>query len=190
MRFALAVAALASVASATTISVMVGANSTLTFQPSSVVASVGDTIAFTFTGANHTATQSTFAAPCTKMTGGIDSGFQPVSSGASQLPQYSFNVTNATAPLWFYCAHVGHCQQGMVFAVNPSANKTFSAFQAAAESSNGTSTSNSSSPTATSISTSTPTQAAPTQDGGAMKLYSGSVAGFVAVVGLSLGLAL
>ena len=63
-------------------------------------------------------------------------------------------MTNASAPLWFYCRQTGyvidleaknstlnapycsHCETGMVFAINPTAAMSFSAFQAAAKNSN------------------------------------------------------
>ncbi|KAJ6488809.1 hypothetical protein C8R45DRAFT_1097161 [Mycena sanguinolenta] len=132
--FTLASLALASIASAENILITVGENSTTTFTPSNITANVGDTVIFQFVAANHTATQSSFAAPCTNMTGGLDSGFQFVPAGATQNPQYSFNVTNATQPLWFFCRQTGHCGKGMVFSVNaPATGKTFDAFQAAAK---------------------------------------------------------
>lgn len=37
-------------------------------------ANPGDTVVFTFKQSNHTATQSTFAQPCVKASGGFDSG--------------------------------------------------------------------------------------------------------------------
>ena len=37
-------------------------------------------------------------------TKGIDSGFQPVTAGATQIQQFTFTVNNASAPLWFFCA--------------------------------------------------------------------------------------
>ncbi|KAK0503538.1 hypothetical protein EDD18DRAFT_1040524, partial [Armillaria luteobubalina] len=61
------------------------------------------------------ATQSTFAAPCNKS--GINSGFVPISTNSTQFGQWTFTVDN-TAPLWFFCAQMGHCEAGMVFAVN------------------------------------------------------------------------
>ncbi|KAJ7433040.1 hypothetical protein B0H11DRAFT_2297044 [Mycena galericulata] len=133
--FALATAAsVLSSASAATILVTVGAGNTTTYSPSNVTAQVGDQIAFQFVSGNHTVTQSSFPAPCTALPPpGISSGFQPVTAGAQQIPQWSFNVTNATTPLWFFCEHVGHCAKGMVFSVNaPATGKTFSAFQEAA----------------------------------------------------------
>ncbi|KAJ7017322.1 Cupredoxin [Mycena alexandri] len=135
-----ALATLVSAVSAANISVKVGDNGTLAFDPPSVTAAQGDTIVFQFLAKNHSVTQSTFAAPCAVMTtpmAGIDSGFQFVAANATQIPQYSFTVNNATSPLWFFCAQtnpVSHCAKGMVFAVNAPTTgaKTFSAFQAAA----------------------------------------------------------
>ncbi|KAJ7079790.1 hypothetical protein B0H15DRAFT_496283 [Mycena belliarum] len=133
--FALATAAvsLVSAVSAATITVKVGENNGLTYSPTNVVAAAGDVIAFQFLSKNHTVTQSTFKVPCERMTApteGIDSGFQAVAPGAAQIPQWSFTVNNASAPLWFYCAQVGHCSAGMVFSVNaPTTGNTFDAFK-------------------------------------------------------------
>ena len=76
---------------------------------------------------SQTVTQSTFAAPCTPKyvyipllldlfidlqnhrtnPAGVNSGFQPVASGATSFPEWSFTVQNASAPLWFYCEQTG-----------------------------------------------------------------------------------
>jgi len=145
MHFTLApaVLALATVVSATTFQVNVGQNG-LAYTPPTVNASVGDTVEFIFHPKNHTVTQSTFAAPCTPMSNGIDSNFQFVPTNATQGQSMTVMV-NSTDPVWFFCRQTGHCQSGMVFAINPSVNKTFAAFQAAANSS-GSSTSSASSP--------------------------------------------
>ncbi|KAF8918936.1 hypothetical protein CPB85DRAFT_1430089 [Mucidula mucida] len=135
MRFAAVLALTASFAAAAEITVLVGENAGLTFNPTSVTAAVGDVINFEFVAKNHTLTQSTFAKPCEKMTtpsAGIDSGYVPVAANATEHPVWSLTVNNATAPLWFYCAQTGHCTKGMVFAINPTPEKTFAAFQAAA----------------------------------------------------------
>jgi plastocyanin len=150
MRFALASAALATLvglASAETHTVTVG-NGSLAFNPSSINASMGDTVSFVFYPKNHTVTQSTFAAPCQPMPNGADSSFQPVAANATAAPSFSITV-NATTPQWFFCRQTGHCEQGMVFAINPTANKSFEAFQATAKASaaDGTPPSNSSSGT-------------------------------------------
>jgi len=126
-----------------TIIVKVGENNGLTYDPVSVTANNGDTVAFQFLAKNHTVSQSTFAAPCQLMTTpspGIDSGFQAVPANATSIPQWSFTITNNSTPLWFFCRQVGHCQKGMVFAVNPTAQKSYSAFLANAMG-NGSSTS-------------------------------------------------
>jgi len=130
----IALAALASTASAANFTVQVGASSQLAFSPTNVTAAVGDTISFVFNSKNHTVTQSTFTAPCQPMSGGVDSGFQPVAAGATNVPSFTITV-NATTPLWFFCHQTGHCEQGMVFAVNPTANKSFETFQATAKAS-------------------------------------------------------
>ncbi|KAK0188093.1 Cupredoxin [Armillaria mellea] len=166
MRFSVVIAAIASIASAANITVKVGENSGLTFDPTSVTAAEGDVVQFEFLAKNHTVTQSTFAVPCEKMTTpteGVDSGFVPVTNGTTAFPIWSFTVNNASAPLWFYCAQTGHCAKGMVFAINPTANKSFAAFQAAAMASTTTTnstTSTSASGSAASGSSSTRSSAA------------------------------
>ena len=84
----------------------------LVYNPSNITAQPGDTITFQFMVKNHTATQSSFAEPCrrlsdTSTTGqvGFDSGFMPVDAGATQFPTYTITV-NDTAPIWAYCRSV------------------------------------------------------------------------------------
>ncbi|KAF7793255.1 hypothetical protein EIP86_004365 [Pleurotus ostreatoroseus] len=146
MRFSAVLATLLPVGAALaqqTFQIVVGNNSELTFSPSSISnAATGDTIQFIFATKNHTATQSSFAAPCSELAPPagqqpIDSGFMPVAAGTtSNFPTYTVQLTNVTGPLWFYCKQTNpanHCQAGMVFAVNPTADKSFDAFQAAAK---------------------------------------------------------
>lgn len=135
------VVAAAGFASAADHLVLVGDNG-LDYNPTSVTAAVGDNVVFEFRSKNHTVTQSSFAQPCTFLQTaagpGVDSGFQPVPAGSTTFPQWSITIDNATAPLWFYCAQktpASHCAAGMVFAINPTAEKTFDAFQAAAKAS-------------------------------------------------------
>lgn len=101
------------------------------FNPSSVTANPGDIVTFVFMQKNHTATQSTFASPCSAASGGFDTGFIPVSDNNTNGPfqQAQFTVAD-TNPVWVYCRQTGHCQKGMVFAINP--GDKFAAFQAAA----------------------------------------------------------
>ncbi|KAG9051482.1 hypothetical protein FS837_006658 [Tulasnella sp. UAMH 9824] len=102
------------------------------YTPNQVTAEIGDVLSFHFQSDNYTVTQSTFAAPCTPMAGGFDSGYMPVATGAIEFPVY--NVTVQTAdPIWIHCKQVGYCGMGMVFAANaPQTDKTFDAFYAAA----------------------------------------------------------
>jgi plastocyanin len=199
MRFTLASATLAAIAAATSASaanfqVQVG-NGGLMFTPPSVNASVGDTVSFVFYPKNHTVTQSSFPAPCQPLSGGIDSGFQPVAANATQVPSFSVTV-NATTPLWFFCHQTGHCESGMVFAINPTANKSFDAFQATANASSSTGappSSNSSgtttpSPSGTGSSSSTTST---TSSKSNSALSSGAQAGgILAAVGLAAGILL
>ncbi|KJA16243.1 hypothetical protein HYPSUDRAFT_148004 [Hypholoma sublateritium FD-334 SS-4] len=100
-----------------TIDVQVGANGTLAYDPEFVSANAGDVINFIFV---------------------------PVAAGTSPLPTKQFTVPAGTSPLWFFCGQVGHCGQGMVFAINPPADpapNSFSAFKALAIAQNGTSSS-------------------------------------------------
>ncbi|EGN96194.1 hypothetical protein SERLA73DRAFT_94255 [Serpula lacrymans var. lacrymans S7.3] len=116
----------------------------LAFNPQSVNANPGDVVLFTFKQANHTATQSTLASPCSMAPGGFDSGFMPVAATntGGPFPAAQYVVQN-TDPVWVYCRQSGHCQKGMVFAINPGSK--FAAFQAAAM---GNSTANSTSASA------------------------------------------
>jgi len=142
MRFSLAVAAVAAIAPVLYVSaqknyvVLVGDGETLTYSPSNITAAQGDTVSFQFTSKNHSVTQSSFAAPCTRLPGGVDSLFQLVPAGATQLPEWTITINNASAPLWFFCAQTipaDHCAAGMVFSINATPLKTFDAFQAAAK---------------------------------------------------------
>lgn len=130
----------------------------LRYDPQFVNANPGDTIIFTFKQSNHTATQSTLAQPCVKASNGFDSGYMPVSASNTNgpFPAAQFTVQD-TNPVWVYCKQGNHCQQGMVFAVNPGTQ--FAAFQAAAMGNTTASSSTATTPTgvATATATSTPT---------------------------------
>jgi len=175
---------------AETINVMVAQNGTLTFTPSSVTANEGDVIAFQFLAGNHTVTQSTFTDPCTMLTTpspGIDSGFQPVSADATMVPQYSFSVTNASSPLWFYCRQGRHCEAGMVFAVNPTADKTFDAFKAKATGTNTTSSSLGSSSTPSQTGSSSSPSASGYSSSAPLRFDSSKLTGIIGLVAIVVG---
>jgi plastocyanin len=128
----------------------------LGYNPESIKAAQGDTVVFVFMQKNHTATQSTFAEPCKKKEGGMDSGFMINPDGK---PGVEWNMTvdtteplckckhsthTATSLTWsgFYCKQKNgvHCGRGMVFSINaPSAgDKTMAAFKQLAIKQNGT----------------------------------------------------
>ncbi|KAL0567957.1 hypothetical protein V5O48_014037 [Marasmius crinis-equi] len=117
--------------------VTVGANGKLLFDPEYVQADEGDLIVFQFNPKAHSVTQSNFETPCDPLQYGFDTGLIPVAPDAGYLPEMSLYV-NHTKPMWFYCKQqnpMPHCQQGMVFAVNPPPegdDRSFSAFKALA----------------------------------------------------------
>ncbi|KAJ7582974.1 Cupredoxin [Mycena floridula] len=142
MRFSIAaIALLSSVSSVLSAShiVTVGDNNTLAFNPPQLQVAQGDTVSFEFRSKNHSVTQSTFAAPCAVMTTpkvGVDSGFQLTSNTTNTFAQWTITIDDVSAPLWFFCAQTtpkNHCQAGMVFAINPTAAKSFDAYLANAQ---------------------------------------------------------
>jgi len=141
MRFATALTfavSAALVAAQQNITVAVGANNTLTYNATNIVASIGDTVTFVFLSKNHTVSQSTFADPCTQFVNTTDpaaaaapltSGFKFVDPNGTTFPIWSVKITQA-APIWFFCAQAPHCSKGMVVSVNaPTTGNTFDAFQ-------------------------------------------------------------
>ncbi|KAF8831784.1 hypothetical protein HHX47_DHR1000871 [Lentinula edodes] len=124
-----------------TIDVTVGGpNGTVAYAPEYVNASIGDVVRFTFEQKNHTVTQSSFASPCSPLANGFDSGFVPVAANVtSDFITAELTIEN-TDPVWVYCRQTGHCEEGMVFAVNPGSDAKFAAFKAAAMGQNSTST--------------------------------------------------
>lgn len=187
MRFAAIVSTFLGLATcvwAENITVKVGEGGGLTYSPESVTAKEGDIISFQFLAKNHSVTQSSFNDPCTRLTTptlGIDSDYQPVPANASMVPQWSFTVVNASAPLWFYCKQGAHCKAGMVFAVNPTADKTFEAFKSKA-----TGGSSSSSPGSSTGSLPTPS-ATNNPSGGALGLNPPMLVGFITLVAVLAG---
>ncbi|EPT06225.1 hypothetical protein FOMPIDRAFT_1091983, partial [Fomitopsis schrenkii] len=134
---------------ATQFQVTVGGPGILQFSPEFVNASAGDTILFSFRQENHTVSQSSLNNPCQLADGGFDSGFVPVAAnntdGPFQAAQYT--VTNED-PVWIFCRQANHCQQGMVFAVNP--GDQFDTFKANALGNNAANSSASATTTASS----------------------------------------
>ncbi|TFK88781.1 Cupredoxin [Polyporus arcularius HHB13444] len=99
--------------------VTVGGIGILKYNPEFVNADPGDTVTFVFKQKNHTVTQSSLASPCVQAADGFDSGFVPVPDDqTSNFTVAQFTVID-TKPVWVYCRQANHCQQGMVFAINP-----------------------------------------------------------------------
>ncbi|KAI4615456.1 uncharacterized protein J4E87_009134 [Alternaria ethzedia] len=108
----------------------------LVFKPDSLKAAEGDTVTFSFWPKNHSVAQATFANPCQPMDGGFFSGFVPTSDMESVASTtFTYEVKNASAPVWFYCSQGMHCQNGMVGVINPPASgpNTLDAFKNASE---------------------------------------------------------
>jgi plastocyanin len=62
--------------------VQVGADGKLAYDPSTVMAAMGEKVRFWFNPRNHSVVQSSFDKPCVPLSAtSIFSGFQPVSSG-------------------------------------------------------------------------------------------------------------
>jgi plastocyanin len=92
----------------------------LVFMPDSIKAAEGDTVTFRFWPKNHSVAQATFANPCQPMNNGFWSGFVPTTNTqAVANSTFTYEVTNASAPIWFYCSQGKHCQSGMVGVINP-----------------------------------------------------------------------
>jgi len=131
------VAAFVAPALAANITVVVGAGEdgspALTFRPNQITAAVGDLVQFQFRGGNHTVTQSSFANPCAQQFNtatnqpGFTSPFIPFNAASGTIGVYTLEITQATSPIWFFCARTGHCNGGMVGAINAPAtgDKTF-----------------------------------------------------------------
>jgi plastocyanin len=140
---------MASAQAGTVVKVQVGAEQAspggiFQYSPATIVAANGTVVTFQFSGApgNHTVTQSSFAAPCTPLANGFDSGFVFQSTAPATPSEWNLTITNDQTPIWFFCQQLlpsPHCASGMVGVINvkPGAN-SLAAFQAAAK---GTSTS-------------------------------------------------
>ncbi|KAF5360706.1 hypothetical protein D9756_004663 [Leucocoprinus leucothites] len=131
---------LAALVSAEDFLVLVGENGTLAYNPTRHVSPlVNSSSALTYRlypvsmprrGTQYLSgsSQRTITSPSP----GVDSGYMPVPADSTAFPEWTITIANDSQPLWFYCAQRGHCTGGMVFALNPTAEKTFAAFQATA----------------------------------------------------------
>ncbi|MCJ1355353.1 MAG: hypothetical protein MMC33_005344 [Icmadophila ericetorum] len=121
---------------ATVHQVTVGSGGLLAFNPDSITAAVGDMVEFTFYPENHTVAQSSFAAPCVPLAGGLGlfSGFQFATASGEASNTFMIEV-NTTSPVWLYCSQGKHCQAGMSLVINQAASgpNTIQAYQAASK---------------------------------------------------------
>lgn len=104
----------------------------LVFKPDSITAAEGDTVTFRFWPKNHSIAQAAFNSPCQPLNNGFWSGFVPTSDTNNVANwTFTYEVTNASAPIWFYCTQGKHCQNGMVGVINPPATgaRTLAAFK-------------------------------------------------------------
>lgn len=104
----------------------------LMFMPDSVKAAEGDTVTFRFWPKNHSVAQAAFAQPCQPLNNGFWSGYVPTTNTqAVANTTFTYTVTNASAPVWFYCTQGRHCQSGMVGVINAPASgaRTLDAFK-------------------------------------------------------------
>jgi hypothetical protein len=99
----------------------------------------GTKLVFDFRKLNHTLTESTFANPCMKKPGGLDTDFH--NFNANDVPGQNTTTfvidSDPSTPRWFYCKQAngkanGHCHNGMVFAINTDMG-TFQKFKENAE---------------------------------------------------------
>lgn len=105
--------ALLGVAQAVNHAIVVGPD--FKFHPNGVTAAEGDTVSFQI-HEDHNVQESTFNNPCQDMSGGFSSGGS--FHGADVNPNLFIVTINSTDPIWVYCGEEGHCQAGMVFAIN------------------------------------------------------------------------
>ena len=83
------------------------------------------------TSGNHTATQSTFSAPCVPAhdsndtINGFDSGFRPTNNGTDiTILSVPILDSNVNSPFWFYDASAGACGSGAVGVINNNESST------------------------------------------------------------------
>ncbi|KAF8179019.1 hypothetical protein K438DRAFT_1769154 [Mycena galopus ATCC 62051] len=120
----------------TTHTVTVGVEGSF-YSPPTVSAGLNDTVMFVFGGDEHTVTQSAFDAPCVRLDGGFDSGFNGRGANFSgPTPVWTLRITNISETIWFFCQAsipTSHCESGMVGAINPPSIAMYDAFVSAAK---------------------------------------------------------
>lgn len=105
------------------------------YNPAVIYAQQNETIVFEFAGDFHSVTQSSFDDPCTPLPGGFDSGIAGAGATAP-IPSWALVITNASAPIWFFCTVVqpsSFCHLGMVGVINPYNTSMYNKFAALAK---------------------------------------------------------
>ncbi|EKM76211.1 hypothetical protein AGABI1DRAFT_87370 [Agaricus bisporus var. burnettii JB137-S8] len=102
------------------------------FDPSVIHPLAGDVVTFEFRSGEHSAVQTTFETPCVPLDGGFNSGIftveDNISVDAPNLPTARLTI-NDTSPIWFFDQASRQCQQGAVFAINPTLAQTPAQFK-------------------------------------------------------------
>ncbi|KAH6654474.1 extracellular serine-rich protein [Truncatella angustata] len=101
----------------------------LSFEPSNIVANIGDVVEWHFAPQNHSVAQSSFGEPCKPLTDaagaevGFFSGFNFAVPAGQSNSVFQITVEDAK-PIWFYCSQTkgNHCQSGMTGVVNQNFN--------------------------------------------------------------------
>ncbi|KAF2126145.1 hypothetical protein P153DRAFT_347097 [Dothidotthia symphoricarpi CBS 119687] len=104
----------------------------LVFQPDNVKAAEGDTVTFRFWPKNHSVAQGAFGSPCQPLDTGFWSGYVPTVDTQNVANwTFTYEVKNASVPIWYYCTQGKHCQNGMVGVINGPASgaKTLEAYR-------------------------------------------------------------
>ena len=120
-----------------TVTVGTGNGTNLVFDPPVLpYVPPNNTVRFEFHKLNHTLTESSFSAPCTKLSAdSFDTGFTNFNPN-DEAPFKTVDVAvSDLSPRFFYCRQVvkkPHCEAGMVFALNAGQDQ-FAEFQRAAE---------------------------------------------------------
>lgn len=114
---------------AQTITVIVAPQGKLEYDPPYVRMGPGDTVLFIFQDAKHSVTQSRPNTPCVKLPEGSFTPIAPSTLGTRE--EHSFTLYNHYdgEPRYFFSET--HCQDGMVFAINPPSG-ALDAYRAAA----------------------------------------------------------
>ncbi|TAQ89922.1 hypothetical protein B7494_g1768 [Chlorociboria aeruginascens] len=126
----ISVLAAAATTRAAIISIDVGKDASLSFEPSSATAAVGDTLEFRFYSGSggHSVVSGAFDSPC-QPNGNFFSGYI---RGSDNGDMTFVTTVTSTDPIFFYCSLGDHCASGMAGVVNPASDQTLDDYISAA----------------------------------------------------------